>query len=255
MTDDNTGDNGSDAVHDGASYGLTDDQRQTIDVLAKSKSYSRKSRWQVFVHLPKGQKWPYFVQQFMLPVSVAAVVLAFVVAMAVTALTREPNPELSVVSMDVNYAKVMERVRQGFVKEQKIDDARLVKMNGAITIATGTDATMDDSMSTLAQVTAGSINGIVTDGRTLTIARNRGYVNMLRDALPKSTLQELRGAWLDKRGEPTDKPDKAVALDLGKSKVWAEAGGPTDGSASLAVSNIVDDTARQRMLQLIDYLF
>ena len=236
-------------------YGLSDEQEEAIAILANAKDYSKQSRWQTFIHLPRDQRWSYFVQQYLLAVVIIGAILAFAIAVGVTVLTRDPDPELSVSSLDVDYSKTLEKVRRGFVAERKIDDERLVRFDGSLTIDASGKNTMDDSISALAQVSAGSINGIVTDSDSLRIAVHRRYVGRLKQTLGADALDGTKDAWLDGKGQPTDDAAKAVALDLSKSKVWNRDGGSGDDPAVLAVSNVTDETAKQRMIELIDYLY
>lgn len=246
---------GSDGVANGTTPGiLTAEQQDAVAALAATNKYAKQSKWQTFKELPKDEKWPFFVQHFLLGTSAAAIGIVVIVALIVTFLTKPPEPELAIAGFNLNdYSAQLDELQSGFVKQEKIDDDRLVKITGTYNI--GGDGYTDDSAKVMTMVTAGDINMMIANKNTFASLVGRGVIGKVNDSETKATLSDLAqsGALIDKKGEPTDDITKAYGLDLSKSKTWTSIDGLPD-DAIVGISNVVNDTNKTRAREFIDYL-
>ncbi|MDN6553648.1 MAG: hypothetical protein L0K48_01495 [Bifidobacterium mongoliense] len=75
---------------------LNERQRDAIDVLASHNAYAAQSKWKTLRELPRKERWPFFVQHFLLATSAILVALIVVISLAVSFLTKPPTPLLAV---------------------------------------------------------------------------------------------------------------------------------------------------------------
>lgn len=233
---------------------LTAEQQDAVAALAATNKYVKQSKWQTFKELPKDEKWPFFVQHFLLGTAAAAVVVIVVIALIVTFVTKPPEPELAIAGFDLNdYSAQLDELKSGFVKQEKIDDDRLITITGTYDISG--DGYTDDSAKVMTMVTAGDINVMIAGKDTFATLVSRGVVGKVSDNETKAIVSELAqsGALVDKKGEPTDDVAKAYGLDLSKSATWTSIKGLPD-DAIVGISNVVNDTNKTRARQFIDYL-
>ncbi|MCX8644322.1 hypothetical protein J3T92_05875 [Bifidobacterium sp. B4081] len=75
-------------------YGLSSDQQDALGVLASEDPHAGQSKWTIFRHLPPNERWSYLAQHFLPGILAAGLVLALLVGLVVTRLTRLPDPLL-----------------------------------------------------------------------------------------------------------------------------------------------------------------
>lgn len=238
---------------------LSAEQKAAVAGLAAENVYTSQSKWRTFRELPANKKWWFFKQHFLLPTVAIVAALALIIGYVVTVVTRGPDPELSVVSINLkDYTEPMERLKAGFVEAEKIDDERLVDLTASLSIDESGSSMMDDSMKLVAQMTAGQINASISDLSGLAMLVERGDVSKPLDALGRKTCAKLaeQGALVDKNGKTVDSDNlaRARALDLSKAARWAAIDGMPD-EAYFMVGNVVDDAAKERVKQFVDYLY
>ncbi|MDN6484545.1 hypothetical protein [Bifidobacterium mongoliense] len=214
---------------------LNERQRDAIHVLASHNAYAAQSKWKTLRELPRKERWPFFVQHFLLATSAILVALIVVISLAVSFLTKPPTPLLAVQGIGMSrYASSLDRLRDGFLRDQGIEDHRLVQVDGTLSI--GGDGYADDSAKVMTMVTAGQIN-MMAAGRTMfATLDHRGYISKPADVLTAAQLRAVAGALVDARGHAVADPAHAAGLDLSKSAVWRSAGLPSD--AILGFSNV-----------------
>lgn len=213
---------------------LSDEQQRSIAALAVENTYVKQSKWTTFRELPAADKWPFFVQHFLVGTIAVVVAVALAVSLAVTLLTKPPKPELTVAGIGMGkYSAQLDELKSGFVKAEKIDDGRLIDIDGSFTIAMpsgesdgdsgdsgdaassgSADATgrsgdslnpyTDDSAKLMAMVSAGDINMVIADKATFSELVHRGLIGKVADAeTDDAAFAKLAaaGALVDKRGE------------------------------------------------------
>lgn len=234
---------------------LTAEQLDAVAVLATTNKYTKQSKWKTFRELPNDKKWPFFEQHFLLPTVAAIVTAIVVIALTVTYVTRPPDTELSVAGFDLqDYSSQLDKLKAGFVAEQKIDDDRLIGMTGEFSINSNDNGFTDDSAKVMTMVTAGDINIMIAGKGTFAQLVDRGLIGSVSSAEGKRVLGELAdsGALVDKRGEPTDDATQAYGLALAQSRTWTSDGLPDD--MVLGFANISEQTHLTRSKQFIEYL-
>lgn len=246
--------NDANNTNDTNSTVLTDEQLAAVAALASTNKYAKQSKWTTFKELPREDKWPFFVQHFLLGTVIAAVAVAVVVSLVVTFLTRPPQAELTVAGFGLDdYTSQLDELKSGFVTQRKIDDDRLVQITGTYNI--GGNGYTDDSAKVMTMVTAGDINMMIADKDTFAELNARQLVSAMSAAEDTSTLDGFAksGALVDKQGEPTDDVTQAYGLDLSKSATWTSIAGLPDDMI-VGFSNINDGTNRTRAREFVDYL-
>ncbi|PST48252.1 hypothetical protein COO72_08560 [Bifidobacterium callitrichos] len=265
---------------------LSDEQQRSIAALAAENTYVRQSKWTTFRELPMADKWPFFVQHFLVGTIAVVVAVALAVSLAVTLLTKPPKPELTVAGIGMGeYSAQLDELKTGFVKAEKIDDGRLIDIDGSFTIAMPSGESdgdsgdsgdslnpyTDDSAKLMAMVSAGDINMIVADRATFAELAHRGLIGKVADAeTDDAAFARLAaaGALVDKRGEPvagaSSSDDAAAAgtaygLALSKSATWSGAAGaagvkglPDD--AVIGFANVTDASRASRARDFVTYL-
>ncbi|NEG88811.1 hypothetical protein [Bifidobacterium aerophilum] len=236
---------------------LTAEQQDAVAALAATNKYAKQSKWKTFRELPAKDKWPFFVQHFLLIVVGAVIAVAMVLSLVLSVALKAPDPELAIVGFGMDdYAAQLDELKEAFVKEAKIDDDRLVDIDGSYRLGGDTSNMYeDDSAKIMVRVTAGDINMMIVDRDSMPTLMQRGYVSPIKDAEGKDAQAALAasGALVDKNGETTDDVSKAQGLDLSKSATWTGIDGLPD-DAILVFSNIVDDTHAERAREFVDYL-
>lgn len=235
---------------------FTQEQQDAIAALAAENKYTKQSKWKTFRELPPKDRWPFFVQNFLIETGLVLLAVVFVVAIVVTMATRDPAAELTVVRLNTTdeYAQPMEELKTGFVEREGIEDERLAQFDVSYVIDEDGGAYTDDTTRMFTQVSAGDVNAIVTTKETLALVESRGYASSLAEKLGDAQLEAVADAMVDVDGEPVTDVSQAFALDLSKSAVWTSLEGAPD-DAYLVISNVEDETNQTRMRELIDYLF
>lgn len=232
---------------EGKEYAFTDEQKDAIAMLASHNQYARQSKWTTFRELPARDKWPFFVQHFLIGTIAVIVAVAVAVSLVCTIVFKAPDPELSVVGVNMNgYSQQLDMLKQRFVKDRNIGDDRLVDVAGDLIIS-AEGSYSDDSAKMMAMVTAGQINMIVADKTTFATLVGRDYVTSVNQVEHGEALSKLgaAGAFVDKNGDPTDDAAEAYGLDLSKSATWTGIDGlPSD--AVIGFSNVTKSADRAR---------
>lgn len=259
----------NDDRNDGGAPG--DEQKGSIAALAAENTYAKQSKWRTLRELPAADKWPYFAQHFLIGTVAVVAVIAVVVSLAVTMLTRPPQAELSVAGVGMGeYTAQLDELKRGFVKAEGIDDERLVDVDGSFALAdkSGNSYT-DDSAKLMTMVSAGDITMIIADKATFAELVHRGLIGKISAAeTDTAALDRLAaaGALVDAKGEPIDTADvdgtsssgsgsvsKAYGLDLSESSMWTGIKGLPD-DAVIGFANVSDPTHASRARDLVDYL-
>lgn len=228
---------------------LSQEQKDAIGVLASRNVYAKQSKWKTFRELPPHDKWPFFVQHFLLGVAAVVVALVVAVSLLVTFLTKAPDALLSVQGVGMaKYSTSFDELRDGFMRQNDIKDNRLVLIDGSMSISG--DGYTDDSAKIMTMVTAGQINVMVSNKHDFATLHERGYISKPDQVLTASQLRDLKDALVDAHGSPVSDPAKAVGLDLSKSATWVARGLPRD--AILGFSNVQSGTTYPR--RFVTYL-
>lgn len=238
-------------------YLLSDAQNDAVAGLASENIYVSQSKWQTFRTLPRKQRWGFFKQHFLLPVALAVLAIAFVASMVTSVVTKGPDAELSVTTINMpDISSQMQELGEGFVKSQGIEDERLVNTSGMLLLSDdNADSVngMDESSALVTRIAAGQINAMIVAGDYLSQMVERDAIADLTDALDIKTLQGMSAALVGPDGQPVDDADAAVGLSLGDSATWMALEGVPD-DAVLVMGNVQKDVYHERMLQFVDYL-
>ncbi|MCO6559419.1 MAG: hypothetical protein J6575_08490 [Bifidobacterium sp.] len=214
---------------DADSTSLSADQRAAISGLAKDNVYVKQSKWTTFRQLPAGQKGSFFVQHFLLGTVVVIIALVVVISLVVTYLTKPPTPvfTLEAVNMHEN-SRQISALKDGFVKYDNVKDARLVSFGSDLTI--GRNSYADDSPKIMTQMSAGQINAMISDRKTMATLNKRGLVNKPADVLTAVELKHYldMGVLVDAKGNPATSAKDAVCFDLSRSETWKAKGLPSE---------------------------
>lgn len=232
-------------------YGLSQEQEDALHSLAQTDLYAQQSKWSTFRQLRGRRRWSYFAQHFLPGLAAGLAILAVVVSLVVTRMTKPPDPVLSVQGFNMGaYSSQFDQLKKGFLKERKIDDSRLVDMESTLTLSTGG---YDDSPKALTRVAAGEINMVVGRSSIFPTMKKRGYVAKLNQGLPSDKVKQLaaKGILVDEHGRKVDNPSQAAGLDLSRSSVWKGTQGLPD-DAILGLSNVAG--TKDYVIAFIDYL-
>jgi hypothetical protein len=236
---DGTGNDGAgkkpsdDFVHE--QYRFSEEQRNAIAELASTNEYAHQSKWTTFRQLPRSQKWPFFVQHFLLATVAVLAAVIVVVSLIVTYATKAPNPVLSVQGFGVaNQSQKLDSLASDFARSAGLKDSRLIQISGDMNIE-GNGYT-DDSTKAMAMITAGQINMVFAGRKSFAEANKRGYVSKPTEVMGRTELAKLGGSLVDADGNHVSDPAKAVGFDLSRSATWKAHG--LKGDAFMAFSNV-----------------
>ncbi|WP_288804779.1 hypothetical protein [uncultured Bifidobacterium sp.] len=231
-------------------YGLSFDQEDALGVLASADPHAGQSKWTIFRQLPPAKRWPYFAQHFLPGILTAGLVLALLVSLVVTRLTRPPDPLISVQGFNMSAQEGFDRLKQGFMRDRGIKDGRLVDMEATLTL---NGQGYDDSAKALTQVTAGQINMVIAPTDLFPTLCERGLVAKPSQGLKDGDLRRLagQGVLVDSKGRQVSNPSHAMGLDLSRSSRWRQVPGLPD-HAILGLSNVADTVSYIRAF--VDYM-
>ena len=232
-------------------YGLSSDQEEALGVLASADPHAGQSKWTIFRQLPPDKRWPYFAQHFLPGILAAGLVLALLVSLVVTRLTRPPDPLISVQGFNMSaHEEGFDRLKQGFMRDRGIKDGRLVDMKATLTL---NGQGYDDSAKALTQVTAGQINMVIAPTDLFPTLCERGLVAKPSQGLKDGDLRRLagQGVLVDSKGRQVSNPSHAMGLDLSRSSRWRQVPGLPD-HAILGMSNVADTATYVRAF--VDYM-
>lgn len=220
-------------------YGLGHEQMNAVKFLGRQDVHTGQSKWATFRQLPRESKWAYFAQYFLPPLIAVIVLLAIVISLVVTRLTRPPDPVMAVQGFNFDSCQSQfDSLKHGFAKYSGISDDRLLDMDATLTVK---DSGNDDSMKALTRVTAGEINLVVSPRSSFPLLNKRGYVSEMNRSLKADNIRRLaaEGILVDQHGRAVNDPAKARGLDLSRSSVWRSVPGLPD-DAILGLSNVGD---------------
>lgn len=226
-------------------YGLSSEQEDALGVLASADPHAGQSKWTIFRQLPPDKRWPYFAQHFLPGILAAGLVLALLVGLVVTRLTRPPDPLISVQGFNLSaHEEGFDRLKQGFMRDRGIKDGRLVDMEATLTL---NDRGYDDSAKALTRVTAGEINMVIAPASLFPTLCKRGLVAQPSQGLKGVDLRRLasQGVLVDSKGRQVSNPSHAMGLDLSRSSRWRQVPGLPD-HAILGLSNVADTVSYVR---------
>ncbi len=232
-------------------YGLSSDQEEALGVLASADPHAGQSKWTIFRQLPPDKRWPYFAQHFLPGILAAGLVLALLVSLVVTRLTRPPDPLISVQGFNMSaHEEGFDRLKQGFMRDRGIKDGRLVDMKATLTL---NGQGYDDSAKALTQVTAGQINMVIAPTDLFPTLCRRGLVAKPSQGLKDGDLRRLasQGVLVDSKGRQVSNPSHAMGLDLSRSSRWRQMSGLPD-HAILGLSNVAETVSYIRAF--VDYM-
>ena len=232
-------------------YGLSSDQEEALGVLASADPHAGQSKWTIFRQLPPDKRWPYFAQHFLPGILAAGLVLALLVSLVVTRLTRPPDPLISVQGFNMSaHEEGFDRLKQGFMRDRGIKDGRLVDMKATLTL---NGQGYDDSAKALTQVTAGQINMVIAPTDLFPTLCRRGLVAKPSQGLKDGDLRRLasQGVLVDSKGRQVSNPSHAMGLDLSRSSRWRQVPGLPD-HAILGLSNVAETVSYIRAF--VDYM-
>ena len=237
--------------HQGDRYGLSSDQEDALGVLASADPHAGQSKWTIFRQLPPAKRWPYFAQHFLPGVLAAGLVLALLIGLVVTRLTRPPDPLISVQGFNMStHEEGFDSLKQGFMRDRGIKDGRLVDMEATLTL---NGQGYDDSAKALTRVTAGEINMVIAPAGLFPTLCKRGLVAKPSQGLKGDDLRRLasQGVLVDSKGRQVSNPSHAMGLDLSRSSRWRQMSGLPD-HAILGMSNVADTATYVRAF--VDYM-
>ena len=232
-------------------YGLSSDQEEALGVLASADPHAGQSKWTIFRQLPPDKRWPYFAQHFLPGILTAGLVLALLVSLVVTRLTRPPDPLISVQGFNMStHEEGFDSLKQGFMRDRGIKDGRLVDMEATLTL---NDQGYDDSAKALTRVTAGQINMVIAPADLFPTLCRRGLVAKPSQGLKGDDLRRLasQGVLVDSRGRQVSNPSHAMGLDLSRSSRWRQVPDLPD-HAILGLSNVAETVSYIRAF--VDYM-
>lgn len=235
----------------GDQYGLSSAQQDALGVLASEDPHAGQSKWTIFRQLPPNERRPYFAQHFLPGILAAALVLALLVGLVVTRLTRPPDPLLSVQGFNMSaHEEGFDRIKQGFMRDRGIKDGRLVDMEATLAL---NGQGYDDSAKALTRVTAGQINMVIAPTGLFPTLCKRGLVAKPSQGLKGGDLRWLasQGVLVDSKGRQVSNPSHAMGLDLSRSSRWRQVPGLPD-HAILGLSNVADTITYVRAF--VDYM-
>lgn len=244
-------------------YQLDDKQSEAVAVLANAHNYGNESKWKTFMSLPAEEKWPFFVQHFLLGVAIAVVSVVLVGALVWQMVFNRVDTVVGVQGINMSqYSDEFGRLKADFVKAEGVEDDRTVEIDAAMTVAENgyseSSGMMDDSAKLMAMTSAGELNVILANSDDVAmLAGQRGAANKASAVLDKHRLNAAKDAGLlvDVKGEPTDDIAKAygVTINADSSAEWAKVDGLPD-EAVLMFSNVTEQEHKDWALKFYDFL-
>ncbi|NMM94599.1 hypothetical protein [Bifidobacterium oedipodis] len=244
-------------------YQLDDKQSEAVAVLANAHNYGNESKWKTFMALPAKEKWPFFVQHFLLGVVAIVVSVVVVVALVWQMVFNRVDSVIGVQGINMSqYADGFDQLKANFVKAEGVKDDRTVEIAAAMTITENgyseSSGMMDDSTKLVAMTSAGELNVMLANSDDVAmLAGQRGTANKASEVLNKQRLNAAKDAGLlvDVKGEPTDDITKAygVTINADSSAEWAKVDGLPD-EAVLMFSNVTEQEHKDWALKFYDFL-
>lgn len=259
--------------------GLSKEQLSAVADLARTNTYANQSKWDTLRQLPKGERFPYFIQHFLLGVVAVVAAIAVVIGMIVFYLTRPPATKLYVASFGMaEYSQQMSDLQGAFTAAHPEEDPRVFTIDTTFVLtstaspsasadasasasssasdSTGTSgsllggAYLDDSAKLAAMMASGEINTVIATRPLFAQMVDRNNINDASVVLDANRLAALDDAVVYADDLNASAAHTPVGLDLGRSATWKAKGLP-DG-AILGFGNVSQGT--QWPLAFVDFL-
>lgn len=257
--------------------GLSDEQLSAVADLAKTNIYAKQSKWKTFRELPNKDKFPFFVQHFLIATVAIVAAIAVVISLIVFYATRPPSTKLYVASFGLsNYSQQLQGLQNDFAAEYPQEDPRVFSIDTNFVISPGSSSSessdggetsssqsgtgqsellggsyLDDSAKLAAMMAAGEINVLVGTKSLMGEMLHRNGINDPAAVLDSSQLAELGDAVVYQDDLVEGSAHTPIGLDLSKSSVWKAKGLPED--AVLGFGNVTKGT--EWPLNFVNYLF
>lgn len=247
--------------------GLSKDQLSAVAELAKTNTYANQSKWQTLRQLPKGERFPYFVQHFLLGTVAVVAAIATVIGLVVFYLTRPPDTKLYVAGFGLaGQSQQLGDLQRDFAAAHPDEDPRVFAIDATFVLtstaspsasSSASDGTssiggayLDDSAKLAAMMASGEINVVVATRPLFAELAQRNNVNDATAVLDRSRLASLGDAVVYLDDLDPSAAHTPVGLDLGRSATWKAHGLP-DG-AMLGFGNVSKGV--EWPLAFVDYL-
>lgn len=253
--------------------GLSKDQLSAVADLAKTNTYANQSKWQTLRELPREEKFPYFIQHFLLGTVAIIAAVAIVIGMTVFYLTRPPATKLYVATFGLaDQSQKLSDLQGDFAAAHPEEDPRVFAIDATFVLTStaspsasasasssssaGTGSAMlggaylDDSAKLAAMMASGEINTVIATRALFGEMVQRNNINDASAVLDASRLAALGDTVVYADDLNASAAHTAVGLDLGRSKTWKAKGLP-DG-AILGFGNVSAGT--QWPLAFVDFL-
>lgn len=260
--------------------GLSDEQLSAVSDLATTNVYAKQSKWKTFRELPNNEKFPFFVQHFLIATVAIVAAVAVVISLVIFYATRPPATKLYVASFGLaDYSQQMQGLQQDFAAEYPQEDPRVFTIDTTFILSmpssssnetsnqpsSGASASaesstksefmggayLDDSAKLAAMMAAGEINVMIATQPIMSELVGRNNVNDATAVLDSAQLAKLGDAVVYRDDLVSGADHTPVGLNLSKSSVWKAKGLPED--AVLGFGNVTKGA--EWPINFVNYLF
>lgn len=242
--------------------GLSQEQLDAVADLARTNVYAKQSKWKTFRELPKEEKFPFFVQHFLLATVAIVAAVAIVIGLGVFYATRPPSTKLVVATFNLSeYNDKLESLQQDFAAAHPDEDPRVFDIDSSFVLTSKADTSLsgdgsgdgtasaspsasasasssnaamggssylDDSAKLAVRMAAGEINTLIAPKDMFIELTHRSAINDLSAALDDQRIAALGDAVVYADDLESGAEHKAIGLDLSKSATWKAKGLPDD---------------------------
>lgn len=242
--------------------GLSQEQLDAVADLARTNVYAKQSKWKTFRELPKEEKFPFFVQHFLLGTVAIVAAVAIVIGLGVFYATRPPSTKLVVATFNLSeYNDKLESLQQDFAAAHPDEDPRVFDIDSSFILTSKADTSLsgdgsgdgtasaspsasasasssnaamggssylDDSAKLAVRMAAGEINTLIAPKDMFIELTHRSAINDLSAALDDQRIAALGDAVVYADDLESGAEHKAIGLDLSKSATWKAKGLPDD---------------------------
>lgn len=239
---------------------LTAEQQEALAGLTAENTYAKQSKWRTFVELPLKDKWPFFVQHFLVGTLIVILAVGMVGSLVYEYVTKDPDPLLYIagVNMPSDIAEQMDELESDLAEDADLDPELMSYDDNFVITESGTyDGQVDSSSRLMVMATAGTINTIITDADTFEDLSGRGLVSPLSDVLDDETIDELEQAGVTvtaSSSEAQGGEEQIKGLDLSHSATWTAMDDMPDGMI-LGFSNVTESGVEypQALVEYLDF--
>ena len=123
--------------------GLSQEQLDAVADLARTNVYAKQSKWKTFRELPKEEKFPFFVQHFLLATVAIVAAVAIVIGLGVFYATRPPSTKLVVATFNLSeYNDKLESLQQDFAAAHPDQDPRVFDIDSSFILTSKADTSL-----------------------------------------------------------------------------------------------------------------